>query len=88
VPPVADFIPGFDFAVIQGVFARTGTAPAVVEKIATEMSAIVKEPDVIRQFAVAGIEAAGDGPEDFGRMLKSEKERVVQVVNAAGIKAE
>jgi tripartite-type tricarboxylate transporter receptor subunit TctC len=88
VPPVADFIPGFDFAVIQGVFARTGTPPAIVRKIAAEMTGIVQEPEVIRQFAVAGIEAAGDGPDDFDRMLKSEKERVAKVVNAAGIKAE
>ena len=34
VPPVADFIPGFDFAPAIGIYARTGTPPAVLQKIA------------------------------------------------------
>ncbi|MFM9577900.1 tripartite tricarboxylate transporter substrate-binding protein, partial [Streptomyces turgidiscabies] len=55
-PPVADFIPGFDFAPVIGLFARTGTPDTIVQKIATEVAMIVKQPEVIKQFATAGIE--------------------------------
>mgnify|MGYP003347540228 CR=1 FL=1 len=55
-PPVADTIPGFDFAPVIGLFARAGTPDAIIQKIASEVAVIVKQPDVIKQFATAGIE--------------------------------
>lgn len=86
VPPVADFIPGFDFAPLVGLYARTGTPPAIVQRIATEVAAIAKEPEAIRQLAIVGIEAVGAGPDEFASALKSEAERVAKAVQAAGIK--
>jgi tripartite-type tricarboxylate transporter receptor subunit TctC len=85
VPSAAEFAPGFDLAVIQGIMGRVGTPPAVVQKIAAEISAIVKEPEVIQQFGVAGIEPAGAGPGEYQAALKNESERMAQVVKAAGI---
>jgi tripartite-type tricarboxylate transporter receptor subunit TctC len=86
VPPVADFIPGFDFAPIVGLYARAGTPPSVIQKIATEVAAIAKEPEAIRQLAIVGIEAVGAGPDEFASALKSEAARVAKAVQAAGIK--
>ena len=86
VPPVADFIPGFDFAPSIGIYARHGTSSEVIEKIASEVAEIVKEPEVARQFAATGIEPAGAGPEEYALALKRESERVAKVVEAAGIK--
>ncbi len=88
VPSVAEFIPDFDLAVIQGIFAPIGTPPAIMQKIASEVAAVVAEPDVVRQFAVAGIEPVGAGPDEFQAALKSEAERVARVVQAAGLKAQ
>jgi tripartite-type tricarboxylate transporter receptor subunit TctC len=85
IPPVADYVPGFDFAPIIGLLARSGTPPAIIRQIAAEAVARVKEPDMIRQFAVAGIEPVGVGPEEYGRALKDEVARVVDVVRVAGI---
>src|ERR1700748_409357 len=45
VPPVADFIPGYVFAPTIGIYARTGTPPAILNKIAAEVNEIVKEPE-------------------------------------------
>ena len=88
VPPVADLIPGFDFAPIIGIYARAGTPPAFLQKIAGEVAMLVKEPEIIRQFGVAGIEPVGAGPADYGQQLKSLSERVGKAVQAAGIKAQ
>jgi tripartite-type tricarboxylate transporter receptor subunit TctC len=49
VPSIAELSPGFDLAVIQGLTTRVGTPRAVVEKIAAEVAAIVKEPEVMAQ---------------------------------------
>jgi len=88
LPAVSEFIPGFDFAPIVGLYARAGTPAAVIQKISGEAMAIVKEPDVVRQLAVVGVEPVGGGPDDFGRALKGEIERVSKVIQAAGIKIE
>ena len=88
IPPIADVIPGFDFAVIVGVLARTGTPTAAIEKIASEMNAVLKQPDVLQRFAASGIEAAWNGPQDYGRVIKAENERVEKAVKAAGLKPE
>jgi tripartite-type tricarboxylate transporter receptor subunit TctC len=88
LPAIAEIIPGFNFAPIVGIYARRGTPAAIIQKIATEASAIVKEPDVIKQLVAVGVEPTGGGPDDFDRALKGETERVVKVIASAGIKVE
>ncbi len=85
MPPVADFIPDFAFAPVIGVYARTGTPPAILNKIAAEVSEIVKEAEIIKQFAAAGIEPAGSTPAEYAAELKKEDERVARTVTAAGM---
>jgi tripartite-type tricarboxylate transporter receptor subunit TctC len=86
LPAISEFIPGYNFASIVGIYARAGTSAAAIKNIAAETSAIVKEPDVISQFAVVGVEPRGGGPEEFDRALKDEFERVGKVVKTAGIR--
>ena len=87
LPSLAEFIPGFDFAPVIGIFAHSGTPPAVVQKIAAEAVAVAGEPDLISRLAVVGVESAGAGPEGFGSVLQAETRRVAETVQAAGIKA-
>ena len=87
LPSLAEFIPGFDFAPVIGIFARAGTSPGVLQKISSEALAVVVERDVVRQLAVVGVLPAGFGPEDFASVLQAETKRVADVVRAAGITA-
>jgi tripartite-type tricarboxylate transporter receptor subunit TctC len=87
LPSLSEFVPGFDFAPVIGIFGRSGITPAVVQKIAAEALAAVKEPDLIRQLAVVGVEPAGTGPEDFAAVLQRESRRVAETLRAAGITA-
>jgi hypothetical protein len=57
VPSLAEFIPGFDFAPVIGIFGRSGTSPPAVEKIVAEALAVASESDIVRQLAVVGVEA-------------------------------
>jgi len=86
LPAISEIIPRFNFASIVGIFARVGTSAPVMQKISTEAIAIVKEPEVIKQLAVVGVESRGGGPEKFDRVLKDEFERVGKVVKTAGIR--
>ncbi|MBX9841567.1 MAG: tripartite tricarboxylate transporter substrate binding protein [Xanthobacteraceae bacterium] len=86
VPSLAEIIPGFDLITLIGMYARAGTPSAVVEKIAAEAIAVVKEPDVVPQFAALGMEPAGEGPTAFAKTIDAEIARVTKVVESAGIK--
>jgi tripartite-type tricarboxylate transporter receptor subunit TctC len=87
LPCISEFVPGFDFAPVIGIFGRSGMPRDVVQKIAEEALAAVREPDLIRQLAVVGVEAAGAGPDDFAAVLQAETRRVTETVRLAGIKA-
>jgi tripartite-type tricarboxylate transporter receptor subunit TctC len=88
VPAIAEEIPGFDFAVIVGLLARTGTPQAAVNKISSEINAVLKQPDVLQRFTASGIEGVAGGPDEYGRVIKGENERVAKAVEAAGLKPE
>jgi tripartite-type tricarboxylate transporter receptor subunit TctC len=88
LPALSEFIPGFDFAPMIGIFARAGTPSEIVQKIASEAVAVVNEPDTVRQLAVVGVESVGAGPGDFGQALNREIERVAVAIAAAGVKPE
>ena len=88
VPPVGDFVPGFDFAPRIGLYARTGTPDELIERIAALVVEIAREPEVAKLFATAGIEPAGAGPAEFRAALQRESDLVARTVKAAGIKTE
>jgi len=44
LPAIAEMVPGFNFAPIVGIYARTGTPAGIIQKIAAEANAIVRSP--------------------------------------------
>jgi tripartite-type tricarboxylate transporter receptor subunit TctC len=88
VPAIAEMVPGFDFAVIVGVLAATGTPAAAIERISAEIEKIAKTPETIQVLANAGIDAVGSGPAEYGRAVLAENERLAAAIKTAGIKGE
>ena len=86
LPTIAETIPGYNFEVNQGLFARVGTPREIVAKIASEIAVIVKEPEVIAAMDKIGAEPASGGTEDLARAIKDEQERVAKAVAAAGLR--
>ena len=88
VPTIAEIIPGFDFAVIVGVLAATGTPLAAIERISAEIEKIAKTPEAIQVLANAGIDAVGSKPVDYGRAILDENDRLAKAIKIAGIRPE
>jgi tripartite-type tricarboxylate transporter receptor subunit TctC len=88
VPAIAEIVPGFDFAVIVGVLAATGTPPAAVERISAELVKIARSPETIQILANAGVEAVGGKPAEYGKAIVDENERLARAIKVAGIKQE
>ena len=74
LPAISEFIPGFSYAPFVGIYARVGTPAGVIEKIAAEAMAIVKEPEVIKQLAKVGVEPIGGDAAEF-RTLPRRRDR-------------
>lgn len=88
LPAVAEFVPGFSYAPIVGIYGRVGMPPAVMQRMATEAVAILKEPEVMAQLAKIGVEPIGGDAAEFRRLLDGEIERVAKVVKAANIRVQ
>jgi tripartite-type tricarboxylate transporter receptor subunit TctC len=89
VTPIAESeIPGFDLAPYIGLAGPAGVPPAVVDKIAGDVAAVLKDPATVERLRVVGIDPIGGGPREFDAALKADKEKFEKVVKAAGLKPE
>ena len=53
-PAMAERIPGFVTGSFQGMMAPTATPPAIIEKLNKELARIVREPEIVKQYADLG----------------------------------
>ena len=81
-------LPGYFVTGYFGVLAPTGTPPAVIARLNTEIIKAVRAPDVQSTLANEGAEAAGGTPEEFAALLKTEVAQWAKVVRIAGLKPE
>jgi tripartite-type tricarboxylate transporter receptor subunit TctC len=89
IPTVAESgLPGYEATAWQGVLAPAGTPRDIIVKLNTEIVRIVHQPDVRKQLADQGYEAAGNSPEQFADYIKTEIAKWAKVIRAAGLKAE
>jgi len=88
VPAISESLPGFDFAVIVVVLARTGTPPEAIQRISSEIAKIAKRQDFIDQMQVAGIDTIGGDPAALATALREEAQRVTAAAKRANLKAE
>jgi tripartite-type tricarboxylate transporter receptor subunit TctC len=88
VPPIADLVPGFDFATMLIVIAAAGTPPAAIDRVSRELAEVVKQPDVVKGLHGAAVEPNGGGPAVLGRALAREIEVMARAAQVAQLKAE
>ena len=68
--------------------APAGTPPAVINKLAGEITKIVAAPEMRERFDKLGIEAVGSTPAEAARFLDAEIAKWSKVITTAGVKAE
>ncbi len=80
-------IPGMDARLWFGLFTTAKTPRAVVMKLNQEITEVLNKPDVKQHLITQGAEAAPSTPEELGDFVKSELQRWVPIIKAAGIRA-
>lgn len=71
-----------------GLLAPAGTPAAIVERLNTEVNAILREPDVNKRMLDAGLQTAGGTPKAFDAFIAREVAKWTDVVRNAKIERE
>jgi tripartite-type tricarboxylate transporter receptor subunit TctC len=79
-------MPDFDGSLWFGLSAPAGTAQAAIEKIAGAARNAVHSPEAVETLRKQGFDPIGEGPDAFGRFIRSEVERWSEVARVAGMK--
>jgi tripartite-type tricarboxylate transporter receptor subunit TctC len=88
VPTVAEFVPGYEAIVWDGIGAPARTPPDIVDKLNKEINAILVDPTIKGRFADLGSEPMVMTPAEFGQFVAAQTQKWGKVVKAAGIKPE
>ena len=89
VPTVAEAgIPGYQFVAWYVMLAPAGTPESVVQKLNTDLRAIVQQPDVRKRFEELGAEIQPATLDELKRYLDGEISRWAAVAKERNIKAE
>jgi tripartite-type tricarboxylate transporter receptor subunit TctC len=78
-------VPGFELVLWYGIVAPAGLPRPVLDRLARELDAAVKSSDLRARMHTLGIDPWPGTPEQFGELIRSEKQRFTELVKAAGI---
>ena len=88
VPALAEKVAGYEFETWLGIAAPRGTPDAVVNRLAEEIGATLRDAAVLRRFDEAGLTAAYQAGAALAERVVSETEAYARVVRDAAIRAE
>ncbi|HWF94973.1 MAG TPA: tripartite tricarboxylate transporter substrate binding protein [Xanthobacteraceae bacterium] len=86
VPPISDFLPGYEASGWYGVGTQRNTPAEVVDKLNREINAALAEPTIKARLADLGGSVLLGSPADFGKLIVQDAEKWGKVVKFAGIK--
>jgi len=85
VAPVGDTLKGYVFVGWYGLVVPAGTPSAIVDKIYTDTSAMLGNPDIKAFLAGEGLAAAVGNPAQFTSYIAAELKKSARLVSAAGL---
>jgi Uncharacterized protein conserved in bacteria len=89
VPTVSEAgVPGYEIQAWQAIYAPAGVPKPIVQKLYTDIAAILKDPDTVARLEKMGVTPSGITPEAFAAFQQSEVQKWGSLIKSAGIKAE
>jgi tripartite-type tricarboxylate transporter receptor subunit TctC len=88
VPPLGDFVPGFEATAWFGVGAPRKTPTEIIDKLNKEFNAALANPRMKARIADLGGSPVSMTPAEFGKLIVDETEKWAKVIRAANIKAD
>lgn len=87
VPTIAEQgVKGFESGTWQGALMPASTPPAVVARVAAELTRIIRSPEVRERLVSQGAEVYTMSPAEFATFFERERKNWASVVAAGGVK--
>jgi tripartite-type tricarboxylate transporter receptor subunit TctC len=78
-------LPGFEVNSWYGLCAPAGTPTPILDKVHTDLTAILRMPEIQQRFKDMVIEVAPTSRDEFAQFIRAETTRWARVIKAAGI---
>ena len=89
VPTIAEQgVQGFESGTWQGVLMPANTPPAVINKLSTELTRIIRSPEVRERLVSQGAEVYTMTPPEMTSFFEKERKNWAGVVAQGGVKIE
>jgi tripartite-type tricarboxylate transporter receptor subunit TctC len=88
VPPMAQFLPGYDASNWEGIGAPKNTPPDIIDKLNKAINDTLADPAIKEKLAGFGRTPFTTSPVEFGKFIVAEKDKWAKVIKAANIKPE
>jgi tripartite-type tricarboxylate transporter receptor subunit TctC len=88
LPPVADFVPGYEATGFAGIGVPTNTPAEIITLLNKELNAGLADTKIKTRIVELGGTVAGGTPAQFGALLSEAIDKWTKVIKFAGIKVE
>jgi tripartite-type tricarboxylate transporter receptor subunit TctC len=88
VPPVGDFVSGYEASSLFGLGAPKQTPSEIIDRLNREINAALDDPTLKTRLIDLGGTLLAGSPADFGKLLADDTEKWSKVIRAVGIRAE
>jgi tripartite-type tricarboxylate transporter receptor subunit TctC len=89
LPTVAETVaPGYEVMNWFGLFAPPKTPPAIVNKVYTDVAAILQTPDIRERMRSEGLQGVGNTPAEFEAGNRKELAKWAALIKQTGIRAD
>jgi len=88
IPPIAQFVPGYEANIWHGIAAPKNTPPDIVATLNTTINAVITDPAMKAKFANLGAEPMPMTPVECQAFIAEQIDKWGKVVKFAGMKPE
>ena len=88
VPPLGDFVPGYETSTWYGIGAPKKTPAEIVDRLNKEINVSLADPGMAARLAALGSSAFPVSPDEFGKFIADETQKWAKVIKFARIEPE
>jgi tripartite-type tricarboxylate transporter receptor subunit TctC len=88
IPTIGETVKDFEFTSWFGAFVPTGTPRPIIDRLNAEIKKALADPDVASKLSAQTLDTMYMTPEDFAKHLKTDYDRLRQVVKVSGARIE
>jgi len=85
LPPLSDFVPGYDASGWFGLGAPRNTPQPIIDLLSKEVGLALKDPTMQARFADLGATPMAMGPDAFGKLIADDTAKWAKVIKSANI---